>query len=87
MAKKKWGMFGSPQKKATKVAKTMAEVGQEYKKAANLTNVMRVAQVGLPLKAPSVAKAVTKAASKGVGGMGARKKGWKKPGKRGIMGL
>ena len=24
---------------------------------------------------------------KGIGGMSARKKGWKKPGKRGIMGL
>ena len=87
MAKKKWGMFGKPKKEVPKVSKTMAEVGQKYKKAANLTNVMKVTQVGLPLKPPSVVKAVTEAAGKGVGGMSARKKGWKKPGKRGIMGL
>ena len=83
MAKKKWGMFGKPKKEVTKVAKTMAEVGQKYKKAAGLTKVKKVAQVGLPLKAPSIVKAV----GKGVGGMSARKQGWKKPGKRGIMGL
>jgi len=83
MAKKHWAMMGEAKKEGAKVSKTLAQVGEQYKKGVSQTKLMKVTQVGLPLKAPSIMKAV----GKGVGGMSARKKGWKKPGKRGIMGL
>ena len=84
MAKKHWAMSGESKKGATKVSKTFADVGKQHKKAAGALKLKKVVQTGLPLKGtPSVAKAV----GQGIGGMTTRKKGWKKPGRRGIMGL
>jgi len=84
MVKKKWEMKGSQKQQAAKVSKTLAEVGKEYAKGANQKSLMKQAKVGLDMSKVPTLKSVS---GKGIGGMSVRKKGWKKPGKRGIMGL
>ena len=56
MAKKHWEMSGESKKGATKVSKTFADVGKQYKKAAGALKLKKMVQTGLPVKGtPSVA--------------------------------
>ena len=84
MAKKKWGMFGKPKKEVTKVAKTMAEEARSTAKVTNGGFKASEIQAGLKAEASSINRGVRKQSG---GTLGKKKKGWKRPGIRGIKGL